>query len=118
MRIVLVVDDEPMLRLLATEMLEDAGHTVVAFDTAAQAMTYCDAPENNVTAIVTDINMPGDMDGLDLARHVRATRPETSIVVTSGRYNALPPDAKQGITFLPKPWTEERLLAALGTAGS
>lgn len=114
MCIVLVVDDEPMLRMLATEMLEEVGHMVVAFDTAALAMAYCDVPSNDVGAVVTDINMPGEMDGLDLARHVRATRPDTSIVVTSGRYNVLPPDARQGITFLPKPWTGDRLLGALG----
>ena len=114
MRIVLVVDDEPVLRMLATEMLEDAGHIVVAFDTAAQAMAYCDVPANDVAAVVTDINMPGDMDGLDLARHVRATRPDASIVVTSGRYDTLPDDTRRGITFLPKPWTQDRLLGALG----
>ena len=113
MRIVLVVDDEPMLRMLATEMLEDAGHTVVAFDTAAQAIAYCDAQENNVAAIVTDINMPGDQDGLDLVRHVRDSRPGINVVVTSGRYNALPADLRPDVTFLPKPWTGDSLLNAL-----
>ncbi|MDX7954064.1 response regulator, partial [Lichenihabitans sp. Uapishka_5] len=68
MRIVLVVDDEPMLRMLAIEMLEDAGHIVVDFSNAAQAIAYCDEPGNDVAAVVTDINMPGDLDGLDLAR--------------------------------------------------
>ena len=53
MRNVLVVDDEPMLRMLATEMLEEAGHTVVAFDTAAQAVAYCDDPDNDVSAVLT-----------------------------------------------------------------
>ena len=113
MRVVLVVDDEPMLRMLATEMLEDAGHTVVTFDTAAQAIAYCDERSNDVSAIVTDINMPGDLDGLDLARHIRATRPQTGVVVTSGRYDALPSDLRADVTFLSKPWTGDLLLNAL-----
>ena len=118
MRIVLVVDDEPILRMLAIEMLEDAGHTVVEFATAAEAIAYCDRMDGMISAVVTDINMPGEKDGLDLARHVRETLPTASVVVTSGRYDALPPDMRQGITFLPKPWTSERLLSALAKTGT
>ena len=102
-----------MLRMIAVETLEDAGHTVVAFDTAAQAIAYCDTASNDVAAIVTDINMPGAQDGLDLARHVRDTRPEINVVVTSGRYDTLPADLRQDVTFLSKPWTGDLLLNAL-----
>lgn len=100
--------------MLAVEMLEDAGHSVVEFGTAAQAIAYCDEPDHEIGVVLTDINMPGDLDGLDVARHVRATRPETAIVVTSGRYNAMPCDIRPAVTFLSKPWTSDRLLGAIG----
>lgn len=115
MRTVLVVDDEPMLRMLAIEMLEDAGHFVVDFCNAAQAIAYCDMPAHDIGAVLTDINMPGELDGLDLARHLRDTRPTTHIVVTSGRYSIMPGDIRPAVTFLPKPWTSARLLTAIGT---
>lgn len=114
MRTVLVVEDEPILRSLAIEMLEEAGHLVVDFGTAAQAIAYCDVPANEIGAVLTDINMPGDLDGIDLARYVRATRPDTNVVVTSGRYAGLPPSGLSGVTFLPKPWSSAVLLRAIG----
>lgn len=94
-------------------MLEDAGLHVVDFGNAADAIAYCDDAAHAVEAIITDINMPGDLDGLDLARHVIATRPETGVVVTSGRYGCLPPPGIKGVTFLRKPWTSARLIGAL-----
>lgn len=114
MRIVLVVDDEPMLRVIAVEMLEEAGDVVAEFSTAAQAIASCDVPGSDVATIVTDSNMPGDRDGLDLARHLRETRPDTHVVVTLGRYDALPADIKKDVTSLSKPWTGDLLLSAIG----
>ena len=114
MQIVLVVEDEPAIRAIATEMLEDAGHIVVDFSTAAQAIAYCDVQQNEIAAVLTDINMPGDEDGMDLALHVAKTRPETAVVITSGRYAALPDGMPARIKFLPKPWTAEALLKAIG----
>ena len=114
MHIVLMVEDEPDIRMLVTEMLEDAGHIVMDFSTAAQAKAYCDVPQNDITAVVTDINMPGDENGLDLAAHVTTTRPGIPVIVTSGRYSVLPDGAPTGIRFLPKPWSAEALLKAVG----
>jgi two-component system, response regulator PdtaR len=114
MQIVLVVEDEPDIRALATEMLEEVGHVVVDFSTAAQAKAYCDVPQNDIAAVVTDINMPGEESGLDLATHIAATRPGTAVVVTSGRHDALPAGTPARIRFLPKPWTADMLLKAIG----
>lgn len=114
MQIVMVVEDEPVLRMLAIEMLEDAGHIVVDFSTAAQAKAYCDVPQNDVAAVVTDINMPGEENGLELASYIARTRPGTPVVVTSGRYGALPDGTPGEIRFLAKPWTSATLLHAIG----
>ena len=53
--------------------------------------------------------MPGELDGLDVAQLVTAIRPKAAVVVTSGRYNAKPPDLSPRVRFLPKPWTAPRL---------
>ena len=111
---VVLVEDEPNLRMIAAELLTDAGHIVIEFSTAAEAKAYADVPENWLTTVLTDINMPGEEDGLDLAVHIRATRPQATVIVTSGRYAALPSRMPDGIAFLPKPWTGEELVQAIG----
>lgn len=110
---IVLVEDEPAIRLIAAEVLEDAGHLVVQFETAVQAKAFCDAP-NVIFTVLTDINMPGEEDGLDLAAHVVRTRPAVSVIVTSGRYAALPSGMPDGIGFLPKPWTVATLLEIVG----
>ena len=110
----MLVDDEPNLRMIAAELLIDAGHTVIEFSTAADAKAYASVPGNWLTTVVTDINMPGDEDGLHLAALIRATRPQAAVIVTSGRYAALPAGMPDGIGFLPKPWSAAALLQAVG----
>ena len=110
---ILVVEDEPLIRMLAVEMLEDAGCSVVEFDNAKHAIAFCKAPENDIAAVFTDINMPGDLDGLDLASLVIASRPGAVVVVTSGRYSKKPAALSPQVRFLPKPWGEPDLLSAL-----
>ena len=110
---VVLVDDEPYIRLLAGELLRDAGHRVVEFETATDAIAYCADPEHEVLAVLTDINMPGEEDGLDLAAYVVKARPEVAVIVTSGRYAALPSGLPPGIRFLPKPWTIAALLQTI-----
>ena len=111
--VVLVVEDEPVIRMIAVEMLEDAGWSVVEFATADDAIAFCGRPENDIAAVFTDINMPGNADGLDLATLVAASRPKAAVVVTSGRYQE-PPDGLAGrVRFLPKPWNVQDLLTAI-----
>ena len=110
MCMVLVVEDEPLIRMLAVELLEVAGYSVVYFGTADEALAFCRNPANDLAVVFTDINMPGDLDGIDVAQLVAAIRPNAAIVVTSGRYGAKPPDLAPHVRFLPKPWTEHRLI--------
>ncbi|MCW6512448.1 response regulator [Lichenifustis flavocetrariae] len=114
----MVVEDEPVIRMIAVEMLEDAGWSVVEFATADDAIAFCRRPENDFAAVITDINMPGDMDGLDLASLVVSSRPDAFVVVTSGRYQERPADLAERVRFLPKPWKAGDLLAAVtGVSG-
>ena len=113
MCVVLVVEDEVLIRMLAVELLEEAGYSVVDFDNAAEAIAFCRDPENDLAAVFTDINMPGDIDGLDVAQLVTAIRPNAAVVVTSGRYGVKPPDLAPHVRFLPKPWTASLLIDTL-----
>lgn len=88
--LVLVVDDEAMIRLVLMEEFEDAGFRVAEADSAdaAVALLAGGAP---VLAVVTDVRMPGSMDGLGLAAWMREHRPTVPVFVTSGY--ATRPDA-------------------------
>ena len=112
-RKILVVEDEPILRMLAVETLEDAGWTVVEFATADDAASFWPSHGSDIGAVFTDINTPGRMDGLDLAFLVARTAPHAILIVTSGRYRTLPDGMPFNVRFLPKPWREEELLGAL-----
>ena len=114
MRTVLVVEDEALIRMLAAEVLADAGYHVVEFSNAADALAFCQDPENDLAAVFTDINMPGDLDGLDVAQLVVKTHPHAAVVVTSGRYDLKPADLAAQVRFLPKPWNSAALIAAIG----
>src|ERR1700742_68925 len=101
---VLVVEDECLIRLNAVDALEDAGFLVYAADCPDAAVRILEE-HADIDLIFTDVNMPGSMDGLELARHVRARWPEVKLIVTSGgawkSEMKLPP----GGIFVPKPYS-------------
>lgn len=110
---ILVVEDEVLIRIIAPDTLEHSGFKVLEAGNSAEALKILE--ENDEVAVLfTDINMPGAMDGLALARHVARNRPEIRVIVTSGRQwldaSSLPDD---GI-FLPKPYGASQLAAAVG----
>jgi CheY-like chemotaxis protein len=82
---ILLVKDEPLVRLDLAEMLEDAGYQVLEAANADIALKVLTADPDRVTILMTDVNMPGSIDGLELARIVHAQWPHIRIVVTSGQ---------------------------------
>jgi CheY-like chemotaxis protein len=78
---VLIVDDEAVIRLFVRVILEDAGHEVKEASNADDALRLI--ADDGITVVVTDIDMPGSMDGLALARGVAARWPDIGLVVTS-----------------------------------
>ena len=82
--VVLVVEDEPLLRELAVEFIEDAGFLALEAGDAEEAVALLEA-RSDIAVVFTDINMPGNMDGLKLAHMVRDRWPTKKIVVASGR---------------------------------
>ena len=103
MPVVLVVDDEALFRLDATEALHDAGcRTYEACEAGEAMMMIADHPE--ISVLFTDINMPGDEDGLALAGRVHASRPDIQLIITSGRERPAPADIPNDGQFIAKPY--------------
>ena len=107
--LVLVVEDEVLIRMSLVEDLEDAGLIVLEAGSADEALKLLD--ENpHVGTLCTDVNMPGAISGLDLARLVSQSRPDISIVISSG-YLRMPKDELPGnVSFISKPYDIERVV--------
>ena len=108
---ILVVEDEPIVRIYAVDVLEDAGYDVIEAGDAEQALARIDTcPE--VSLMFSDINMPGDMDGFALAREVHRRRPDIRLVLTSGKMSPSQGNA-QIDAFMPKPYSADSLTRLL-----
>jgi CheY-like chemotaxis protein len=114
--VVLVVEDEPVVRMDTVLFLEDAGFTVVSAANADQAIDILQS-RNDIRLVFTDIEMPGTMDGLRLAAAVHEKWPPVRIIVTSGK--VLPPRERipDGARFIPKPYRAPEVLATMRGLG-
>jgi CheY-like chemotaxis protein len=110
---VLVVEDEALVRLVAVDMILEAGYRVLEADNADEAIRILDA-RNDICFIFTDIDMPGSIDGLKLAHAVSKRWPPIRIIVTSGMQTPKESELPKGSRFLPKPYDA----GSLGTAFS
>jgi len=101
---VLVVDDEPLVRRLIADDLAADGHVVIEAKDAADAITtFLD--NEPVQLVVTDVRMPGSMDGFGLARWLKARQPAPKILVVSGFSGEQPAAIRSYDAYLGKPFT-------------
>ena len=112
--VVLIVEDELLLRMSAAEMIADAGYDVVEAGNADQAIAVLEA-RADIHIVFTDIQMPGSMDGLKLARFVRDRWPPIKLVATSGHVTIGEGDLPEGGLFISKPYTAARIAEVLGS---
>ena len=110
--VVLIVEDEFLLRMNAVDMVGAAGFEVVAAANADEAIEILEA-RHDVTVIFTDIQMPGSMDGLKLARAVRGRWPPIKIIATSGHADVRETDLPEGGRFVPKPYDSAQVAGVL-----
>jgi two-component system, response regulator PdtaR len=106
--IVLVVEDEPLQRWLAAEMVREAGFTPIEAADADEAIAVLES-RSDIRIVFTDIEMPGSMDGLRLARAIRGRWPPIELVLTSGRSAVRETDLPERGRFLAKPYQSHRV---------
>jgi len=120
----LIVEDEPLVRIVLSDYLQECGFRVLEASTADEAMKIIDQASVPIDLVFSDVVMPGSTDGFGLARWVRANRPGLPLILTSG-------DAKkveyakelcEGQPFMAKPYDLKAIVArireALGKADS
>jgi CheY-like chemotaxis protein len=110
--VILIVEDEALIRLGAVQIAEDEGFEVIEAANADEAIEILES-RNDIRVIFTDIHMPGSMDGLKLAHAVRHRWPPIKIIVTSGREYLSEHDLPEGGHFFPKPYAPVQVQAAL-----
>ena len=110
--VVLVVEDEPLLRLLAVDMVEEAGFEALEADGSGEAIRILER-RLDIRLVFTDIDMPGGIDGLVLAAMIRDRWPRIAIIVTSGKNPPLAGQIPVGGLFFAKPYRPEEVTAAM-----
>ncbi len=112
--VILVVEDEMLLRMLAVDMVEDAGYTPVEAVDADEAVAILES-RSDIALLLTDIRMPGSMDGLKLAHTVRARWPTLRIILVSGQLKLANIDIPADSRFFGKPIEAGEMIAHMRT---
>jgi CheY-like chemotaxis protein len=106
---VLIVEDEPLVRMLTAEVLEEAGYSVVEAVNASEALELLDA-RADFCMMITDVRMPGELNGYSLSRLVRLKRPSMPIIVISGDSPPGEGDMPVCARFMSKPVSPSELV--------
>jgi CheY-like chemotaxis protein len=107
--VVLIVEDEPLVRMLGADVLEEAGFEVVEAFNGDEALEMLEA-RPDIDVLFTDVNMPGSLDGLDLARVVHARRPDIKLLIASGQVRLSEDQIPDAGRFLAKPYGPEAII--------
>jgi two-component system, response regulator PdtaR len=107
---ILVAEDDQLLKMLTVDIVEGAGFVAFQADNADEAVAILEA-RSDIVLLLTDINMPGSMDGLELAHAVRNRWPPMKIIVVSSRVPAS--DLPAGSRFFAKPYHAEKLISEI-----
>jgi PAS domain S-box-containing protein len=111
---VLVAEDEPMVRELVVQILEEAGYAVLTASNGQEAVQLLEDPNMLVDLVLLDMVMP-KLDGPKTLTRLRATRPHLPAVFTSG-YSEAPQGAHERVPVVAKPYEPDELLQAVRRA--
>ncbi|MHA6573433.1 response regulator [Pseudomonas yamanorum] len=112
---ILVLEDDEIIRSLMVDVLEDFGAVVTSFPSADEGMIFLERTSDPVDLIVSDIQMPGLLNGYDLSKVVAHRWPSLPVVLTSGN-TVMASQLGCTVRFLPKPWSTEHLLDCVQSA--
>jgi CheY-like chemotaxis protein len=107
---ILLVEDEYLVRAVAVEALQEAGFEVIEAGSGEEAIEQC--TEHVADALLTDIRLPGKVDGWDLAEHCRISNPHIPVVYVTG-YKEVDQRPVSGSRFLQKPYKLSEMIEAL-----
>jgi CheY-like chemotaxis protein len=108
----LLVEDEALIRMSAAARLRDAGFEVIEAATALEAaLAFFAHPE--IDTLFSDVELPGGPYGLVLARHIHEHRPDVGILLTSGRTHPDSSELPDGSYFIAKPYDEAEVISLL-----
>lgn len=115
-RTILIVEDEVLFRVELADLFEASGYRVIEAGDADEAIAILDE-EVSVDIVLTDIHMPGSMDGLRLAHHVRHRLPPVALVIASGARKPERAELPERSLYLSKPFNPFALIRELETIG-
>jgi CheY-like chemotaxis protein len=110
--VVLVVEDEFLIRMNVVEIIEDAGYRALEAANADEAIALLET-HPNISVVFTDIDMPGSMNGIRLAQAVRGRWPPIKIIATSGHFRLRDGDLPHDGRFLPKPYSSDQITSTI-----
>ena len=109
---VIVVEDDPILRMLMVEILADIGLHSMDFATADEALTHLLRSRSGCPLVIADHGLPGQIQGAEFIEMVKAKWPSTAAILTSG-YELEPATVSPSTTYLHKPWSLDELVMAI-----
>ncbi|WP_414473386.1 response regulator [Microvirga sp. M2] len=112
---VLLVEDEPLIRLFVAELLEDSGFKVAEAANSTEALVLLEAGLE-IDVLLTDVDMPNGCNGFELARKVHESWPRAEILIMSGRRWPAEGDLPLGAAFLAKPCPNEAIVSHVHSA--
>ena len=110
--IVLVVEDDPLIRMCAVDLISDAGFETLEAGSADEAIRILES-RHDVHLVFTDVEMPGTMDGVKLAHYIRNRWPPVKLIVASGRTIIDEAHLPEGTRFFAKPYMDRAILNTL-----
>ena len=110
--VVLVVEDEPLQRMMAVDLVEDAGFEALHVASAADAVLILES-RLDIRVVFTDIDMPGGLNGMQFAAAVRDRWPPIELIIVSGKRRPLPEELPKRGVFFQKPYKRDEVTATM-----
>ena len=110
--VVLVVEDEPLQRMMAVDLVEEAGFEALHVASAADAVLILES-RLDIRVVFTDIDMPGGLNGMQFAAAVRDRWPPIELIIVSGKRRPLPEELPKRGVFFQKPYKRAEVTATM-----
>ena len=118
MEFILLVEDDADVRQVMKEMLTGSPFTILEAESAAEALKVLRKVGAHISVLVTDVRMPGILDGLDLAKMAQNSWPWIKVIVTTAFADSVAERLPPNVRFLPKPWWPEEMLGHIRGASA